>query len=82
MQRAYIGQPIYRYALFTDHSAFERGGHPYQARDYRKESCPIAEAILKTGVMLPVNEAFTQIDCEEIAHGIRRAATWFSKETQ
>lgn len=76
----YIGQPIYRYALFTNHSAFERGVHPYQTRDYRKESCLIAEAILETGVMLPVNEEFTQIDCEEIAHGIRRVATWFRKD--
>ena len=74
----YIGKPIYAYPLFTDHSAFERGPHPYEARDYTRESCPVAEAILETGVMLPVNEAFTETDCVEIAAGVRRAAAWFA----
>ena len=76
----YIGSPIYRYPLFTDHSAYERGEHPYAARDYTQESCPVAEAILETGVMLPVNEAFTETDCDEIAHGIRRAAAWYAAQ--
>src|SRR5205823_3131526 len=26
----YIARPIYKYPLFVDHSAFERGGHAYQ----------------------------------------------------
>lgn len=74
----YIGQPIYRYPLFTHHSAFERGHHPYQQHDYTRESCPNAEAILETGVMLPVNEAFTAVDTEEVASGIGHVARWFA----
>lgn len=75
----YIGAPIYRYPLFTKHSAFERGiPHPYAARDYTQESCPVAEAILETGVMLPVSEAFTETDGAEVARGIRRVAAWFA----
>jgi dTDP-4-amino-4,6-dideoxygalactose transaminase len=78
----YIGQPVYRYPLFLDHSAFERPGHPYEVRDYSRECCPTAEAILESGVMLPVNEAFTSRDAQEIAFAIRRLAQWFIKRKQ
>ena len=74
----YIGQPVCRYPLFMKHSAFERPGHPFESRDYARESCPIAEAILESAVMLPVNEAFTNQDAHEIAFGIRRLAQWFT----
>ncbi len=77
----YIGQPVYRYPLFTQHSAFERGGHPYEQRDYTGELCPNAEAILETAVMLPVNEAFTALDAEEIALGVHRVARWLASQT-
>lgn len=74
----YIGKPIYQYPIFTDHSAYERGEHPYAARDYTKESCPVAEAILETGVMLRVNEAFTDTDRDEVARAVRRVAHWYA----
>lgn len=74
----YIGQPIYRYPLFTSHSAFERGSHPYAARDYTQESCPVTEDILETAIMLPVNESFTATDCKEIACGVQRVAQWYA----
>ena len=75
----YIGKPIYAYPIFTDHSAYERGSHAFESVDYTKVSCPVAEAILRTGVTLPVNEAFTDTDREEIVSGIRRVAAWFSR---
>jgi dTDP-4-amino-4,6-dideoxygalactose transaminase len=75
----YIGQPIYRYPLFRDHSAFAHGTpHPFGSMDYNSVHCPVAEAVLETGVMLPVNEAFTETDREEIAIAIRRVAAWFA----
>ena len=74
----YIGVPVYRYPLFTDHSAYARGSHAYEARDYTQEACPVAEAILETGLMLPVNEAYTKDDAEEIARGIQRIAAWYA----
>lgn len=73
----YIGTPVYRYPIFRDHSAYARGGHPYESRDYKRESCPTAEAILDTGVMLSVSDAFTDIDAEEVACAVTRAAAWF-----
>ncbi|HVK04782.1 MAG TPA: DegT/DnrJ/EryC1/StrS family aminotransferase [Armatimonadaceae bacterium] len=74
----YIGKPIYQYPIFTDHSAFERGGHAYDAVDYAAVSCPVAEAILETGVMLPVNEGFTETDRIEVARAVKRVAAWFA----
>ncbi len=73
----YIGTPVYRYPIFRDHTAFARGGHAYEARDYGRESCPVAEAILQTCVMFNVHEAYTETDADEIAHAITRAAAWF-----
>lgn len=74
----YIGEPVYRYPLFVNHSAFARGSHPFQSRDYGSEKCLVAEAVLQSAVMLPVNENFTSTDADEIARGIRRVARWFS----
>lgn len=75
----YIGQPIYRYPIFVDHSAYAHGDAPPFARiDYRAVRCPVAEAILETSVTVPVSEAFTDTDADEIAHAIRRSAAWLS----
>lgn len=74
----YIGRPIYRYPIFQEHSAFARGEHPYCARDYSRESCPEAEAILETAVVLPVNEAFSEIDLDEVAEGVLRLASYYA----
>ncbi|MGQ9881788.1 MAG: DegT/DnrJ/EryC1/StrS family aminotransferase [Armatimonadota bacterium] len=73
----YIGQCVYQYPIFTDHSAFERGTHAYCARAYTEGLCPSAETILDTCVVLAVNEAYTDTDLEETAYAIRRVAQWF-----
>ncbi|HLJ58073.1 MAG TPA: DegT/DnrJ/EryC1/StrS family aminotransferase [Chthonomonadaceae bacterium] len=72
----YIGVPVYSYPIFRAHRAFERGSHPYEAHDYAASSCPVAEAILETGLMHSVNEAFTETDADEVALAVRRAAAW------
>ena len=73
----YIGQCIYEYPIFVNHSAFERGTHPYAQRQYGKGLCPTAEAIVETCVILPVNQAYTEADLEETAHAVRRVSRWF-----
>ncbi len=73
----YIGQCVYEYPVFTQHSAFARGEHAYQRQDYRQGLCPEAEAILRTCVQLSINEAYTETDLEETVHAIRRVAVWF-----
>lgn len=72
----YIGQCVYEYPLFVDHSAFESGEHPFQKQVYGPGLCPVAENVLKTAIVLPVNEAYTVQDLEETVTAIRRVAMW------
>jgi dTDP-4-amino-4,6-dideoxygalactose transaminase len=78
----YIGQPIYRYPIFADHSAFSTTWHPYEVHEYSEEQCPVAEEILATCIMIPVNEAYTETDANEVVFGIRRAAAWLRSRPQ
>ncbi|MEO6434725.1 MAG: DegT/DnrJ/EryC1/StrS family aminotransferase [Tepidisphaeraceae bacterium] len=76
----YIGRPIYKYPLFTNHSAFERGDHPYKRVDYRQTKCPMAEAILDTCVVLAVNESYSDADLDDTVKGFERVVTWFQSK--
>lgn len=72
----YIGQPIYEYPLFRDHSAFARAEHPFSARQYRHGLCPVAEQILDSAVVMAINEAYTAADLDETVEGITKVARW------
>jgi dTDP-4-amino-4,6-dideoxygalactose transaminase len=73
----YIGRPVYQYPLFQDHTPFARGDHhPFNARDYSKENCAQAEAILDTCVMLTINESYDEQDLEETAKAYHRVAKY------
>jgi dTDP-4-amino-4,6-dideoxygalactose transaminase len=77
----YIGQCVYESPLFVNHSAFERGFHPFAVRSYGKGPCPTAEAILDTCVILPINEAYSDQDLEETVTAIRRVVKWFGRKS-
>jgi len=77
----YIGQCVYEYPVFTNHSAFARGEHPYACYTYRHGLCPTAESILATALQLSINEAYTETDLEETVHAIRRVAAWFCAQS-
>ena len=72
----YIGKCIYQYPLFLNHSAYERGGHPFDAVDYRDGMCPEAEALLKNCLILPVNEGYTRQDLEETVKAFEKCVAW------
>lgn len=74
----YIGQCVYSYPIFREHSAFERGYHPYMQRTYAAGLCPQAEQILETCVVLSVNQAFTDLDLAESVAAVRKVATWYA----
>ncbi len=76
------GTPVYEYTIFQEHSAFQRGYHPYNDYEYRKGMCPVAESVLETAITLPVNEAFTDDDAEETGIALRRLARWFREKKQ
>jgi dTDP-4-amino-4,6-dideoxygalactose transaminase len=76
----YIGQCVYEYPIFTEHSAYARGHHPYQERRYGSGLCPTAESILETAVILPINEAYTDRDLEETVHALLRLTRWLTSQ--
>jgi len=72
----YIGQCVYEYRLFTDHLAFEHGGHAYQARVYGKGIAPVAEDILRDAIILPLHEDFTDRDLDETVEAFIKVGNW------
>jgi dTDP-4-amino-4,6-dideoxygalactose transaminase len=76
----YIGKPIYKYPLFQDHSAFEHGDHPFKRIDYKRVSCPTAEAILDTYAILAVNESYSDGDLDETVKAFERVVAWFQSK--
>lgn len=73
----YIAQCVYEYPIFVDHSAYERGDHPFKRVTYGKGMCSEAEAALETSVVLPVNENLTDQDLEDTVKAIERTAAWY-----
>jgi dTDP-4-amino-4,6-dideoxygalactose transaminase len=73
----YIARPIYRYPLFMNHSAYERGEHPFARIDYKQVKCPVAEAILDTCVILAVNESYSDADLDDTVKAFERVVGYF-----
>jgi perosamine synthetase len=73
----YIARPIYKYPLFVNHSAYDHGEHPFSRVDYTKATCPTAEAILDTCVILSVNESYSDADLDETAHAFEKVVAHF-----
>lgn len=76
----YIGEPIYQYPLFVNHSAFDHADHPFVARQYGKGLCPNAERILDTCIMLSVNEAYSAKDLSETVNAFEKVFNWFASQ--
>lgn len=77
----YINQTIYEYPLFTNHTAFTRGSHPFAEVSYRKGMCPVAEEILKTCVMLRINEGYTAADLAAAVGAVRQVVARFNAKS-
>lgn len=73
----YIGQCIYDYPVFVDHSAYERGTHPYMQKDYTASKCYDAETVLKTAIIIPTNENNDEELMNDVANAIERVAKYF-----
>lgn len=79
----YIPAPVYRYPVFANH-AFFAGRWPIRefgltAMDYTKVTCPVAEAILDTCLIIPVNEAMSDDYGTRCGQAIRRVARYYAK---
>jgi perosamine synthetase len=74
----YIGTPIYQYPLFEEHTAFEHAAHAFASRKYAKGLCPVAESILDTCIMLPINEAYSATDLDQTVLAIKKVFQHFA----
>ena len=49
---------------------------------YEEGLCPNAEAVLRTGVRVPINEFHTETDIEETALAIHKVASHYAEERE
>ena len=78
----YIGRCVYAYPLFLEHSAYARGTpHAFADHDYTdpRERCPVAEEILRTCVILPINESYSDDDLIDTVRAFARVIKWFAR---
>ena len=78
----YIPVPLHRNPVFLKHGFFA-GRWPIRefgmtSMDYSKENCPVAEAILETGVRVTIHEAMTEDYVLSVAEAIRKVALHFA----
>ncbi len=78
----YIPVPVYRLPYFQNHGFFA-GRWPIKelgltAMDYTKVRCPEAEAILATGIQVPLNESMDEAYVRGIGAAIRKVARHFA----
>jgi dTDP-4-amino-4,6-dideoxygalactose transaminase len=78
----YIGVPLYGEPVFQKH-AFFAGRWPVKemgltTMDFSKHKCPEAEAILVTGMRVPVNEFWTEEYVLQVAAAIRKVARHYA----
>ncbi len=74
--------PVYKLPYFQAHGFFA-GRWPIKelgltAMDYTKVSCPEAEAILATGIQVPLNESMDEAYVRGIGAAIRKVARHFA----
>lgn len=81
----YIETCVYNYPVLARRRAYPRHPEcpfdpPYRAKPirYHKGLCPVAEDILRTAVLIYVNEFWSDRDIRETVDAVRKAATYFA----
>ncbi len=80
----YIPYPVYMQPMFQKKQAYIGSRFPFELSDcsYEEGVCPVAEAILKTGVKLPINEFYTDGDIADMIQGIRKVTLHYVAKLQ
>ena len=84
-RKGYIPRPVYRSRLFRKKAIYPNFNWPEDfpqygdAIDYPEGLCPVAEEVLRTAVVLQINEFFTDEDIEETIRAIRKVAMYFTE---
>jgi dTDP-4-amino-4,6-dideoxygalactose transaminase len=79
----YIPSPVYRYPVFQNHDFFA-GRWPVREfgltkMDYREVRCPVAEAILETAILCPLNQGMSEAYVLETAEAFRKVAAHYRR---
>lgn len=81
-QAGYIPKPVYGYPVFQNHNFFG-GGWPLRdagltTMDYRTVKCPAAEALITTGISLPINPAMTDPIIDQTASALAKVTRFYA----
>jgi perosamine synthetase len=81
-QAGYIPKPVYGYPVFQNHNFFG-GSWPLReagltTMDYRAVNCPAAEALISTGVSLPISPAMTDLIIDQSAAALAKVARFYA----
>jgi dTDP-4-amino-4,6-dideoxygalactose transaminase len=81
----YIDAPLYQYPVFQNCNFFA-GRWPLReagltSMDYRKVACPVAEEILASSVIFPLNQAMDAAYITGVAAALRKVAQYFSNRS-
>lgn len=72
------GRPVHLYDIFRNRSAFPGTEYPFD-RVYQRGDCPNAEAAFSRWITMDMLESYTETDVDEIAYGIAKVASHFSR---
>ena len=78
----YIPDVVYMQPLFQQRAAYPNSHFPFDLTGitYERGLCPNAEEILQTAVRINVSEYYTERDIDDIVFGIRKVASYFSRQ--
>lgn len=77
----YIPNVCYMQPLFQKREAYPNSHYPFDQSDaaYCRGLCPTAEEILRTAVLLPLNEFYRDDDIGDIIAGVRKVAAHYAR---
>ena len=81
-EKGYLPMPVYAYRVFQNHDFFA-GRWPLKdagltEMDYRKISCPVAEAVLADCMTLVINEAVPATYMEDVVQAFEKVCGHFA----
>ncbi|NOY79123.1 MAG: DegT/DnrJ/EryC1/StrS family aminotransferase [Calditrichaeota bacterium] len=84
--KGYIPRPVYRSRLLREKAIYPHFNWPEdfpqygEPVEYPEGLCPVAEEVLRTAVLLRLNEFFTEQDIEDTIRAIRKVTAYFAGE--
>ncbi|MBL8025231.1 MAG: DegT/DnrJ/EryC1/StrS family aminotransferase [Fibrobacteres bacterium] len=79
----YIPEPIYNIDMFQNRSIYKGTTFPLEGTGksyhYEKGMCPVAEEVINSMFLMPLNEFYTDNDIEETATAFRKVGKFYAR---